>query len=111
MGHKYNAKKTEMDGITFDSKAEAHRYRDLTLLQKAGQISGLELQPAFELQEAFTDATGHRQRAIKYLADFKYTEAGQQVIEDVKGMEPPVFKLKKKLFLYRYPEYELRIVE
>lgn len=110
-GNKYNARKTTVDGIVFDSGDEALRYNQLKLLQAAGEIAGLELQPEFELQPAFTDAAGKRQRAITYRADFAYTEPdGTRVVEDVKGVETAVFKLKKKLFLFRYRDLELRIV-
>lgn len=108
--HKYNAKKTTIDGHTFDSKAEAARYQELKLLQMAGEISGLELQPEFVLVDAFKDATGKRHRAIKYRADFRYTEGGKTIIEDVKGVKTRVFRLKQKLFLRRY-DYELRITK
>lgn len=108
--HKYNAQKTKVDGITFDSKLEARRYRQLLLLEQAGHISNLELQPKFELQPGFTDAAGKWQRPVEYQADFGYNEYGNPVIEEVKGFQTAVWKLKKKLFLYRYPDKELRIL-
>ena len=107
-GNKYHAQKEEVDGHMFDSKKEAKRYRKLIQLEQAGQISDLELQPVFELQPAFVDAAGESHLAITYRADFQYTENDQVIIEDTKGMETAVFKLKKKLFLYRY-QVELRI--
>jgi len=99
---KYNAVKVRLDGYTFDSKAEAARYNELKVLERAAIISQLEVHPRFELLEAFTDNEGKRQRAIDYVADFAYWQDGQYVVEDVKGVETPVFKLKKKLFLKRY---------
>lgn len=109
--HKFNAQATVVDGIAFDSKAEAKRYSQLKLLLLAGEISSLELQPTFELQPGFNDNTGKRQRAIKYQADFRYVEGGQTVIEEVKGYETPLWKVKEKMFLYRYPQYKLRIIK
>jgi hypothetical protein len=106
--NKYGAQRVEVDGIVFDSKKEARRYRQLKVLAQMGLISDLKLQPVFELQPAFTDAAGVRHLAITYRADFQYTEDGRLVIEDAKGVETEVFKLKKKLFLYRY-EIDLRI--
>lgn len=106
--NKYHAIKEEVDGHTFDSKKEARRYLELKELEQAGQITDLALQPVFELQPAFTDAAGEHHQAITYRADFQYSENGQQIIEDTKGMETAVFKLKKKLFLYQY-QIELRI--
>lgn len=111
MASKYNAIKQTIDGHTFDSKREAHRYTELLLAQRAGKISMLRLQPAFELQPAFVDASGKKQRPIVYKADFGYVENGQGVIEDVKGFATKEFKLKAKMFLYRYPKIELRIIK
>lgn len=108
---KYGSRKTVVDGITFDSKAEARRYGELKLMERAGAISDLELQPSFEILPAFRDASGARYRAIKYLADFRYIENGKAIVEDVKGMETPEFKLKRKMLLSRYPETILRITK
>lgn len=101
--HKYNAKKTVVDGIAFDSKKEAMRYKELKELQRVGKIDGLELQPRFELQESFKHK-GKTIRKIEYVADFKYLDIalGKWVVEDVKGMKTDVYKLKKKLFLHSY---------
>ena len=109
--HKYNAQPTEIDGIRFDSKREAKRYQELQMLAAAGEIHALQLQPRFELQPAFTDAHGKKHRAINYVADFQYYQNGHCIVEDVKGVETPVFKIKRKLFLYKYGrQVVLRIV-
>lgn len=110
-GHKYNAQKTERDGYTFDSKAEADHYLRLKLRQAAGEIGNLRLQPEFELLPAFTDSSGKRQRAINYRADFMYDEGDSVVVCDVKGVETEAFKIKRKLFLNRYPQYKFRVVK
>lgn len=110
MAHKYHAKKTTVDGIIFDSKAEARRYSELKLLERAGEISHLELQPRFILQEAFTK-NGVRHRAITYSADFRYCDTlngSQVVVEDVKGMRTQMYLLKKKLFECKYPGLTLK---
>lgn len=113
--HKYNAKKTTVDGITFDSKREARRYQELRNLEQFGQfndrIYGLELQPEFVLQESFKDNFGKTHRAIKYRADFKYVQNGHTIIEDVKGVQTAVFKLKAKLFIKKYPGLILRVTK
>lgn len=103
--HKYNAQKVTVDiggeQVKFDSKAESFRYQELVLLQRAGEISELELQPEFVLQESFRhNAKAHR--AIKYRADFGYREDGARVVEDVKGKTTGEYQIKKKLFLRRY---------
>lgn len=110
MYSKYKAKKTKVDGITFDSKKEAKRYTELKLLERAGVIKSLELQPKFVLQEEYIK-DGKKIKAITYKADFMYwdNEKNKKIIEDVKGFKTDVYKLKKKLFEFRYKD--LRIVE
>ena len=105
--NKYGNRKTYVDGIKFDSKREAERYIELKLLERAGVISNLVLQPKYVLQDKFR-RNGKTVRAIHYIADFEYIEDGIKVVEDVKGMETKDFKLKEKMFLFRYPEIEFR---
>ncbi|OQA21245.1 MAG: hypothetical protein BWY63_01327 [Chloroflexi bacterium ADurb.Bin360] len=106
---KFNAKATTVDGIRFDSQAEARRYGQLQALQAAGAISGLKVHPVYLLQPGFTHGLT-TERAIHYEGDFEYREHGAVIVEDVKGMETDVFKLKRKLFIYNYPHFTLRIV-
>ena len=88
--NKYRAQPTIVDGIRFHSKAEAEHYGDLKLLQRAGQSSGLELQPKFSL-------TINGQNCGSYYADFAYEEDGERVVIDVKGRDTPMSRLKRKL--------------
>lgn len=120
---KYKAKKTEVDGITFDSMKEAKRYQELKILEAAGQIKDLRLQVPYELIPAMRepDTIGKRggkikgkliERAVIYKADFVYLEKldipfsdqekWEEVVEDVKGMRTKEYILKRKLMLYRY---------
>jgi Protein of unknown function (DUF1064) len=100
--NKYNAKKVEFRGKTFDSKAELDYYM---WLMKQEDVIDIELQPVFELQPKFTNSKGKNVMAIKYKADFKITyEDGSSEVIDVKGMETADFKLKKKLFEYKYDQ-------
>lgn len=97
---KYRNTPTEVDGIRFDSQKEAARFRELRLMEKAGQITDLRLQPEFTLQEAYTTPEGERVRAIRYRADFSYYINGQRVVEDVKSeatRKDKVYRLKNKL--------------
>lgn len=110
MESKYKNKKTQIDMYIFDSAKEAKRYRELKLLEMAGEISNLELQPRFLLQESFKK-NGKTYRKIDYVADFKYIEKGKTIVEDVKGLQTDVFKIKHKLFEKKYPDLELRIIE
>ena len=103
--NKYGAKKAQRGPITFDSQKEAARYDQLVLLERAGEIRGLRLQPEFTLQEAFTTPAGEKIRAIRYRADFAYEQKIVEgidirwapVVEDVKGYRTKEYDLKKKL--------------
>lgn len=91
------------DGITFASKHEMTTYQHFKLLQRAGEIKILELQPRFILIP--------KPNKIEYVADFRIIWAdGREEIVDAKGMETPVFKLKLKLFRHFYPNLTLRLV-
>lgn len=92
MRNKYHAEKTEIDGIKFASRKEARRYQELKLLQRAGVIKDLKLQVPFVLFEK-----NEYGRVIKYVADFTYYEGDQYVVEDVKGILTPLYKLKKRI--------------
>lgn len=109
--NKYYNQETVIDGIRFDSKKEAQRYVELKLLQRAGEITNLRLQPKFLLQLDF-EKHGKKYRKIEYIADFSYIQKnGHAVVEDVKGLQTEVFKIKRKLFEYKYPYLELRIID
>ena len=107
--NKYKNKKTIIDGIEFDSKAEAKRFCELRLLEKARKIKDLTLQPCFILQSSFKK-NGKTYRKIEYIADFQYEENGKVIVEDVKGMKTKEFQIKRKLFEYKYPDLEIKIV-
>ncbi len=100
-GQKYGNTKVVDAGITFDSKAEHKRWQYLVLLQRAREISGLQLQVPFELIPAQVSPSGKKERPTVYLADFVYlTKEGTRVVEDVKGAVTPEFRLKRKLMLH-----------
>lgn len=100
--NKYKNKKTIIDGIKFDSKKEAERYRELKLMEKAKMIFDLELQPSFELIPT-QKYNGETLRKVKYIADFKYKDlAGDIVVEDTKGFKTVDYIIKKKLFIQKY---------
>ena len=108
--NKYRNKKVIVEDYVFDSIQESRRYKELKLLLRAGEIKDLQLQPHFLLQEAFKK-NGKTYRKIEYIADFMYVENGKTIVEDVKGIQTDVFKLKHKLFEKKYPELELKIIE
>lgn len=89
---KYGAVKTTVRGVVFDSAKESRRYEELCILQQAGDIRGLALQPKFPFYV-------NDKPIFVYKADFCYIDnaTGQHVVEDVKGFKTPVYRLKKKL--------------
>ena len=102
---KYNNKKITVEGQIFDSKKEANRYKELRLLEKAGEIKDLRTQVKFKLIPAQRDeATGKViERECSYKADFVYYEEdGETVVEDVKGFRTKDYIIKRKLMLYQY---------
>lgn len=100
---KYHNHKITVDGKKFDSKKEAHRYCELKLLEKAGQISDLRHHVPYLLIPKQEDKDGNLlERECNYIADFEYLENGVKVVEDVKGVRTAVYKIKKKLMLLCY---------
>lgn len=96
---KYKAVKTTVDGITFDSKKEAARYSELKLMEQAGDIRHLILQPRYELSVTFHMLGGESMEVPigYYVADFRYTDRdANTVVEDVKGMKTPMYRWKKR---------------
>ena len=106
--NKFGNRKTTVDGIEFASAKEARRYMELKLLQRSGEIKQLKVQPRFELMPSFKHE-GRVQRKIEYVADFSYTNKdGEKIVEDVKSeitKNHPVYRLKKKLLLYRHKDF------
>jgi hypothetical protein len=111
MSNKYGAKRVVFDGYTFDSQAEHRRYLQLKQLESAGEIRRLEVHPVYVLVKAFRDNEGKHQSAIRYIADFRYLEGEQSVVEDVKGVVTSTFALKAKLFKRAYFNTKLRIIK
>ena len=109
MYSKYRNKKVVVDNIEFDSHKEARKYTELKMLERAGLIKDLELQKEFVLQPAFRK-NNKSYRKITYKADFSYFDVALNkiVVVDVKGFKTDVYKLKKKLFEYKFDELELK---
>lgn len=117
---KYNNKKIIVDGIKFDSKKEALRFKELKMLEKAGIISNLQRQVKYTLIPAQYEHTNEIhtkgkdkgkpkkgrliERECAYYADFVYMQNGNTIVEDVKGYRDGqaynLFVIKRKLMLY-----------
>lgn len=101
--NKYGAVRCEYDGTKFDSRKEMLRYFDLAILERAGRIRNLELQPEYELPAG-----------VKYRGDFRYIENGETVVEDVKSeatAKNSTFRVKWKQVKELYPGIDFRLVE
>ena len=98
--NKYHSKKAVVNGIEFDSRKEARRYSDLSLLERAGMISDLQRQVKFELLPSQRIDGKVVERPVTYIADFVYKERGKTVVEDTKGFKTKDYILKRKLMLY-----------
>lgn len=103
--HKYNAKKTEVDGIVFPSKKESEVYLQLKAMEEAGEISNLELQVQYVLQPEFI-YRGKKIKEIKIIPDFRYRrQDGHTVVVDAKGKKATQtrsFKDKWKMLIYQH---------
>ena len=110
---KYHSRKITRNGITYDSVKEYKRHCELLLLEKAGAITELRRQVEFVLIPAQRepDSIGKRggvikgktiEQAVKYVADFVYTENGEKIVEDVKSpaTKTDVYIVKRKLMLW-----------
>ena len=112
---KYGSRKITRDGMTFDSVKEYMRFRELSILERAGEITGLERQVKYVLipaQYAPDTMTARGkikrgkllERECSYVADFRYIQGGETIVEDVKGYKKgqayALFTLKRKLMLY-----------
>lgn len=106
--NKYGNQKTELDGIVFDSKREANRWIELKYMERAGMIKDLQRQVPFLLLPPQKDGKGKViERKVEYVADFVYSRRSnstewEKVVEDAKGCKTDVYKLKKKLMLWRH---------
>ena len=110
--NKYHARKVTVDGIVFDSRKEADRWRELKLLERAGKITELKRQVKFTLiptQRKFCceiDKNGRfkkgevLERPVAYIADFAYMQDGKYIVEDTKGVKTPEYVIKRKLMLW-----------
>ena len=102
--NKYGAIRTQVDGMTFDSKAEARYYEELKLRQQAGEILWFNCQPSFKVS-----------REVRYVPDFIVCEPDGTIhVVDVKSpatAKNSTFAVKAKLFREKYPTIELKLVQ
>lgn len=99
---KYYNQKITVDGITLDSRKEYRRFRELCLMERAGEIDNLERQVKFELIPTQKKNGKVLERACSYVADFVYNENGEQVVEDTKGIRTEAYKIKRKMMRWLY---------
>jgi len=89
---KFKNIRTVIDGISFPSKAEGAYYCMLKLRERAGEVSNVEMQKPYAL-------TVNGFLVCTYRADFVFDDLHEKRHRcvDVKGMQTPEFKIKKKL--------------
>jgi Protein of unknown function (DUF1064) len=100
--NKFRNRKTVVDGITFDSKAEATRYKQLKSLEGNGKIKMLARQVPFVWTVAYSVDDRQWTQKQKYIADFVYIENEQKVVEDVKGFLTAEYRRKRKIMAKLY---------
>ena len=105
---KYGAVPLVVDGVRFASTREARRYGELRLLERAGQIWDLTLQPEFPLHAAAICGAEPLELVGKYRGDFAYATKDGTIVEDAKGVRTPLYRWKRK---HVEIEYGIRIVE
>ena len=107
---KYKANKIEFDNIIFDSKVECEYYKLLKEKVKNGEIKSFTIQPTYELQPSFIK-NGIKYRSINYISDFLILNNDDSIyLIDIKGFQTVDSKLKKKIFDYKYPNIELKLL-
>lgn len=104
---KYGAKKTIVDGITFDSRKEANYYAELKLKKRAGIIKDFTIQPKYTIIDSYKcPLTGRKIPATTYSADFLVTYPdGREEVIDIKSeatAKKAAYRIKKKAFEQRY---------
>lgn len=113
---KYHSRKATADGVTYDSMKEYRRFKELSLLERAGAIQNLQRQVKYVLipaQREFCNeiyTKGRKKGCFKpgkllekecsYIADFVYTQNGEIVVEDTKGFRTKDYIIKRKLMLW-----------
>lgn len=108
---KFGSLKITVNGIQFDSIMESRYYIHLLMLLEDKKIKSFERQVTIELQPKFKDFSGKTILPIRYIADFIITHNdGSKTVIDVKGVETPEFKLKKKMFMFKYPDVQFLCV-
>lgn len=109
--NKFNNTKTVYNGIKYDSKREAAKAAELDMLKQGGEVLEWLPHPKYIILPRWRDKGGKVARASYYIPDFwvKYSD-GSEVVIDIKGFQTPEFKLKAKMWRYRYRETNLELI-
>lgn len=111
---KYHSRKVTVDGVTYDSMKEYRRFKELSLLERAGAIQNLKRQVKYVLipaQREFTSEIDKKgnfkkgkllERECAYIADFVYFDMStcRMTVEDTKGYRTKDYIIKRKLMLW-----------
>lgn len=108
-GHKFNAKRTDCsEGHSHPSAAEARRCSELHLLQRAGHITRLVIQPQYWFEIKGVPIKHDNGRRVGYKPDWKYFEGDLSVVEECKGFRTADYPLRKAIFKAFYPYITFR---
>ncbi len=106
--NKYHSRKITVDGEVFDSHKEYKRFCELSLLERAGEVTNLQRQVKYELIPSQRIDGRVVERPCTYVADFVYQQDGKTVVEDTKGFRTKDYIIKRKLMLW---VHGIRIME
>lgn len=109
---KYGSKKTEYNGVMYDSVKEVRYAQQLDLLIKAKELKSYERQIVIPLEV-------NGSKICKYICDFKliYPDGREELVEikSAYTAKLPLYRLKRKLFeatyLQAHPDVSYRVVE
>ena len=113
-GNKFGAKKTVVDGITFDSKREAGYYGELKIKKAIGQIDSFERQvsfPLYAMRDLGIVGVEESKKVCTHVVDFIVHVGGRKEAHEVKGMETAIWRLKKKIFEANYPSIKYVVIK
>ena len=97
---KYHATHCQVGGEKYRSHRERDRHQELLLMQRAGLIAGLCREVPFVLAPGVKIEGEKRARpALRYFCDFVFSDvrSGLVVAQDAKGVQTPIYRLKKHL--------------
>ena len=105
---KYNNKKVEFDGRTFDSEMEADFYVTLKDKVEKGIVEKFICQPKFKISDEYI-RNGKKIKPSYCILDYLvFNTDGSVEYIDIKGYGTEISKLKRKLLESKYPNIRVK---